>query len=247
MEEKLSSEEIFLEGQANKSTKPLSNLVWRKWHQLHDRLRVALDSTLPVGDLPNYGDFQVEDPIDDEGRSLPFAYALEMGLVEMEDMIYDGKSRERQWEKKNYQLNARFGTKFRDMETVDRHYHPRVGFAKGKVFFKVHIIKTNPEDKMPFKRITLWKRGIDRDFHTSMRCGRAGEEKPFGFEGTAYLPLAYPGKTGVFEPLLVRVSEYNNSVPFYIKITAHDEPDNIVVVEAKEVDPNEAPLFLRRG
>ncbi len=207
-----------------------TRLVWRKWHQLHDVLRVSLNSTVPVGVAPTFTDVKAPAAMD-------------------EDMVYNRASRERKWLKRNGQLSTRLGLKFRDTDTVDRYHHPRVGFEKGKVSFKVHIVKTNPEDKIPFKQITLWKRGVFKDAHCVLRCGRLDESKPFGFENPErpYLPLAYPGKSGTFEPLYIRVSEYNERVPFFLKVTVHNGEDNVVVVEATKVDSSVVPLFLKKA
>lgn len=228
----------------------VENLIWRKWHQLTDVLRVSLNSTVPAGVTPCYGDFQVLDTADDEGRSLPFAYALELGVVDMDSkMIHRAITRQIE-SRINPAIAARFGLKSNDKETVDRHYHPRIlGSVKGKVSFKVHIVKVKPEDKMPFKQVGFWKRGVDHDVRASLKCGRASEGKAFGFEPNKppYVNLAYPGKSGVFEPLFVKVSEVTGREldTYFIKITAVDGPDNTVVVEAKEVDSKEAPAFLK--
>lgn len=213
-----------MEGQTN----------WKKWHQLTDALRISLNSTVPTGTIPICADIEVPENLDEE-------------------MIYRAKKVE---SKLSPAIAAQFGLKAAGgQETVDRHYHPRVGFEKGKVTFKVHIMKVNPEDKMPFKGITLWKRGVDRDVHAMLKCGRAGESRAFGFNAgnnngktNAYVTLAYPGLTGKFEPLFVKVSEITGREldSFFLKITAEDGPDNTVVVEAKEVDSREVPVFLQK-
>lgn len=213
------------------------NLNWNdKWHQLFHRpgedsvLRVSLSSAVPAGTAPLFAD-DVEVP-----KDLP------------DDMVYDRKAREKKWLKHTGSLKNRLTLTFRDSETLDRYHHPRVWHSTVSVAFKVHILKKNPEDKVPFKTITLWKRGLFKDEHCVLRCGRHGETKPFGFEDASrpYLPLAFPGKTGKFEDLFIRVSEYRNRVPYFLKVSVTEEYGNIVVVTAKVVDSGEVPAFLKR-
>lgn len=206
----------------------MERLFWKKWHQLHEVFRVSLDSTVPAGEIPTFN-LAVPDNLSEE-------------------MVYRAKKVESKF---NPAIAAKLGLKAGGQETVDRHYHPRVGFENGKVSFKVHIVKVNPEDKMPFKRITLWNRAFERTDHASLKCGRASEVKAFGFEPNKppYVTLAFPGLTGTFEPLFVRVSEYTGREldNYFLKVTARDEPDNIVVVECSEVDAKEVPIFLKKA
>ncbi|KKU59702.1 MAG: hypothetical protein UX81_C0007G0012 [Parcubacteria group bacterium GW2011_GWA2_47_12] len=228
--------------------KPRLNLRWDKWFRLTDVLRVTLDSTLPAGAEPKFLE-GIEVPSDEE-------------LEKKENRML---LRARKFESKiSPEMAARLGLKSVIEENYDRYSHPISSFGEGKVVYMVHVIKADRGDKFPYLRLQLWQRGVGKKTHSFLKCGRAKELKPehqdkvFGFQSkrhyseteikkAQYLPLSYPGLVGAFEPLFIRVAEHDNRMPYFLKITAHDGPDNTVIVEAKEVDSNEVPLFLRRG
>lgn len=83
-------------------------------------------------------------------------------------------------------------------------------------------------------------------------CGRFGEDKPFGFEkcrpgpgyrGYDYLSLAFPGITGVFTSLYVRIRP-RDGVQFFVKISAEEKRGKIIVT-AEKVFYNQLPECLR--
>ena len=136
-------------------------------------------------------------------------------------------------------------------ETKDKYYSPLVGpeallgQSLRKVSFLRHI--TNADWwKLSFERRSQEKRSPT----PWMCCGRDGEKEAFGFNAeknekkSHYLSLAYPGKTGVFEPLFIKVVEYGE-VPYFLKVEAHDADGGIVVVEVSKVSILKAPVFLR--
>ena len=204
-------------------------LTWRKWHEVDDGgLWVALDTTLSAGAEAEYGDFAVEDPCDDKGRTLPLGRAIELWVIQMpNEMIYHAEA----------------------METVDRHYHPRVGPVADlqksirKVAFKVHI--TNGL----FKRISLRRHADRGERPAEMWCGRASEKEAFGFntrgsKNQFFVTLAYPGRKLEFEPLFIKVAE-DGEIPYFLKVEAHDADGGIVVVEVSLVSILKAPVCLR--
>jgi len=215
-------------------------LRWRKWHAVDNGgLQVASETTLPAGAEPEYIDYLVVDHGDDKQRTLPLGRAIALGIVEMPDeMIYRAKV-----------VRSRIGGVPDSKETVDRHYHPRVGSfpdlqkAVRKIAFKVHI------KNGLFKRVALRRHADRGERPAEMCCGRASETEAFGFntrgsKNLFFVTLAYPGKTPVFEPLFVKVVEYGK-VPYFLKVEAHDEADGVVVVEVSLVSILKAPAFLR--
>ena len=136
-------------------------------------------------------------------------------------------------------------------ETKDKYYSPLVGpeaflgQSLRKVSFLRHI--TNVDWwKLSFERRSQEKRSPA----PWMCCGRDGEKEAFGFNAekdekkSHYLSLAYPGKTGVFEPLFIKVVEYGEA-PYFLKVDAHDADGGIVVVEVSLVSILKVPVFLR--
>lgn len=215
-------------------------LTWQKWHEVDDGgLQVALETTLPAGAVPEYVDLPVVDHLDDEQRTVSLGEAIVFGIVEMPDnMIYRAKT-----------VQSRIGGMPDGKETVDRHYHPRIGPVADlrkpvrKIAFKVHI--TNGL----FKRLALRRHADRGERPAEMWCGRASEEEAFGFntrgsKNLFFVTLAYPGKTPEFEPVFIKVAEYGE-VPYFLKVDARDADGGIVVVEVSLVSILKAPVFLR--
>lgn len=83
-------------------------------------------------------------------------------------------------------------------------------------------------------------------------CGRFGEVQPFGFEkcqpgpsyrGFDYVGLAYPGITGRFTSLYIKV-EPRKKLPLMIKVSVEEKNNNIVVT-AEKVFPNQLPKCMK--
>ncbi len=204
-------------------------LTWQKWEDGDDGgLQVALETTLPAGAEPEYIDYPVVDHIDDEQRTVSLGRAIALGIVEIpNEMIHRAKG----------------------LETVDRHNHPRIGPVADlrkpvrQVAFKVHV------KNGLFKRIALRRHADRGERPAEMWCGRASETEVFGFntqgsKNPFFVTLAYPGKTGVFEPLFIKVVEYGEA-PYFLKVEANDADGGIVVVEVSSVSILKAPAFLR--
>ena len=199
-------------------------LTWRKWHAVDDGgLQVALETTLPAGAEPEYAG-GLDFPPDED--------------LEECDMIYRAKA-----------VLSRIGGVPDSKETVDRHYHPRIGPVADlrkpvrKVAFKVHI------KNGLFKRIALRRHADHGERPAEMWCGRASEKEAFGFntqgsKNQFFVTLAYPGLKQEFEPLFIKVAEYGE-VPYFLKVEAHDEADGVVVVEVSLISILRAPAFLR--
>lgn len=216
----------------------MNELVWKRWHPMDYSLQVALETTLLAGTAAEYVD-GVETPMVD---------------LEKEKMIY--RTREQEAESKlGSILAAAMGSEVSNKETKDRHYHPRVGFAANlqsatrRVSFKVHL-KNELRGSESYRRLHLRRHTSGGRTPARMWCGRAGEKEAFGFntEGSkseVYLPLAYPGKSGRFEPLFIKVMDPGMNAPYYLKVEAHDEADGVVAVEASLVSVLKVPAFLR--
>ena len=206
-------------------------LTWEKFHWVDENLKVALQATLKAGAVPEYAENVKEF----------------LGIVPpdvFEKMIHRAKSgvRDSILGPQPYQ------------ETSDQYCAPMLGpeaflgQALRKVSFLRHIVKN---DDVLWWKLVFYKRSQNKHSCAVMWCGRTGEDKVFGFNAEGgenppkYLPLAYPGKTGKFEPLFIRVMEYGRHAPYYLKVEAHDEADGVVVVETRVVSVMEVPQFLR--
>ncbi len=85
-------------------------------------------------------------------------------------------------------------------------------------------------------------------------CGRFGEGETFGFEkcrpnsvgyrGYDYMSLAFPGITGRFTSLYVKVKP-RDAASFYAKISA-EEKEGKIIVTAEKVFFNQLPLCLKK-
>lgn len=208
-------------------------LTLEKWHRVDEHLKVALEATLKANATPEYAE--------------DFKGFIGMGPPEdFEKMVHKAKSgvRDSILGPQSYQ------------ETSDKYYAPRVGpepylgQALRKVSFLKHIVKN---DGLLWWKICFYKHSQGKRSGASLFCGRDGESKPFGFDAEQanvdgkrpkHLPLAYPGKTGVFEPLFIKVVEYDEA-PYYLKVDAHDADGGIVVVEVSLVSVLKVPAFLR--
>ena len=196
-------------------------LAWRKWHPIADGLQVALETTLPAGAIAEY-----------KGSVL--------GIMEMPDnMIYRAKS-----------MPSRIAGQPDSKETVDRHYHPRIGSfpdlqsSVRKITFKVHI------KNGLFKRISFRRHVGELGTSKMMWCGRKSESNAFGFSTKGsrnphFVTLAYPGKTPEFEHLFIKVSEPREPMPYYLKVEVRDEGENVIVT-VTEVEKKNVPLFLTK-
>ena len=206
-------------------------LTMEKWHRIDENLKLALEATLKAGATPEY----TEDFKGFIGMCPP---------EDFEKMIHRARSgvRDSILGKQPYQ------------ETSDKYYAPRLGpeaflgQALRKVSFLRHIVKN---DDLLWWKLVFYKRSKNKHFGAVMWCGRTGEDKVFGFDAEGgenppkYLPLAYPGKTGKFEPFFIRVMEYGRHAPYYLKVEAHDEGNGVVVVEVSLVSILKVPAFLR--
>lgn len=197
-------------------------LTWRKWHAVDDSLQVALETTLPAGAVAEYS-------------------GSVLGIMEMsEDMIYRAKT-----------VPSRIGDLPDGKETVDRHYHPRIGSAANlqkptrKVAFKIHI------KNGLFRRISLRRHADRGERPAEMWCGRASEKEAFGFntqgsKNQFFVTLAYPGLKPEFEPVFIKVCEVGDRLlPYYLRVDVHDDADGFVVVEVSLVSVLKVPAFLR--
>lgn len=100
-----------------------------------------------------------------------------------------------------------------------------------------------------FSRLMLRR----RDEGEVVVCARFGETRCFGLslgdkngEKTNYLSLAYPGKSGIFVPLYVRL-EWRGE-PFFLQIMALDktkETSANVVVRVRKVLKKDVPAHLQ--
>lgn len=202
-------------------------LTWEKFHWMDENLKIALEATLKAGAVPKYAE----------------SFKEFLGIVPpdvFKKMIHPAKSGVR---------DSILGPQLYQ-ETSDKYYAPRLGpeaflgQALRKVSFIRHIVKN---DDLLWWKLCFYKRSQNKHSHASMWCGRMGEDKVFGFnaedKNPQYLPLAYPGKTGKFEPLFIKVMEYGRHAPYYLKVEAHDEGD-AVVVETLVVSVMDVPQFL---
>lgn len=201
-------------------------LVWERWHRIDRNVEVALEATLWAGKEPEYVDGVVV-PADLPENMIHYARQKPMKLL--------GKIIE----------EVKLG------ETSDRHYQLRVGTEADLVAETRRVALRRGVKNARFYRLVFYKRPVSKRVKVLAACGRFGvEEKgPFGFDtkgssNSDYQPLSYPGKDGGFNPLFIKVAEYGEA-PYYLKIEARDDDDGDVVVEAKKVDPEEVPAFLR--
>ncbi|OGF62884.1 hypothetical protein A2926_01325 [Candidatus Giovannonibacteria bacterium RIFCSPLOWO2_01_FULL_44_40] len=221
----------------------MEELNWKRWVRVDDHLRIALETTLPAGVMPEYVDV-VEVP--------------SVAELEADKMIYRAKEAvEKKFNPLVIKTDADGGK-----ETVDRHYHPSIGdfpnlrSAVRRVAFKVHIKKGDKPENGLFKRLCLHRHRGGHKFAANMLCGRAKElkqenqDRVFGFNSDRssnvdYLSLSYPGEDGKFEPLFIKAMDPGMNAPYYLKIEAHDEADGVVVVEVSLVSILKVPAFLR--
>ena len=134
-------------------------------------------------------------------------------------------------------------------ETVDRYYHPRVGLERKPATRRIVMEKylTNPL----FYRVSLRRHAEERGTSVAMMwCGRASEGKAFGFSTSGsknpfFVTLAYPGLTPEFEPVFIKVMQSREPLPYYLKVKARDEGENVVVT-VTEIEKRQVPMFLAK-
>lgn len=201
-------------------------LTWERWHRVDRGIEMATEATLEAGVEPEYvGGVVVP-------ANLP------------ENMIYRAR-------RKPLKLLGKVFQEVTLGETSDRHYQPRVG-SEPELEAEVRRLTLKKGVKNArWYRLVFYKRPISKSVRVRAWCGRFGAEErgPFGFDtkGSSnlyYQPLSYPGKSGRFEPLFIKVAE-DGEAPYYLKVEAHDEDGDVVVVAVSRVEAEVVPAFLR--
>jgi hypothetical protein len=134
-----------------------------------------------------------------------------------------------------------------------------VNAEKGQIFHPAaERNKSFSMAKIIFSPVTSKVEGEYRKFvffsqHWAV-CGRFGESEPFGFEkcrpnsvnyrGYDYLSLAFPGITGIFTSLYVKIRP-RDTTPLYAKISA-EEKEGQIIVTAEKVFFNQIPPCLKK-
>lgn len=129
-------------------------------------------------------------------------------------------------------------------------FHPAEKETKGsisKVVFKIATNGKEGRDGVPARQLVF------RAKQWTV-AARFGEASPFGFDktnptkpetytGVGYLLLAFPGITGVFTPLYLKVRTREMET-IYLMVKAYENADGINVVMT-ETPPSNIPRYLR--
>lgn len=131
--------------------------------------------------------------------------------------------------------------------------HPETGSEEVETGYKILFVSRFTKDGELFRRIVFRRKmlpGFPDEGRKQMMLARFGEEEPFGFSwwekgdrGTAgYVSLAFPGKSGEFIPVFLRIDEYPESI--FIKIEVK-EVENGVLVLSRAASRDEIPEHLK--
>ncbi|MCX6813344.1 MAG: hypothetical protein NTV77_02610 [Candidatus Azambacteria bacterium] len=135
-------------------------------------------------------------------------------------------------------------------ETVKRVYEPAVkvlGSCKDGEAVQVFFEPVSPVEAL-FRRLVFFRKAYPQKPRPWVVAARHGEVEHFGFDSwnskdQKYLSLAYPGVSGEFAPVYVKIQDGKEDGFVYLEVWAWSE-DGKVVVQGRRVGKSETPESL---